>query len=44
MFQLVFNAEGPVIKIAMMKGTELISEETYSQPEYLSVWLRRHVG
>lgn len=24
MFQLVFNAKGPVIKIAMMKGTELV--------------------
>ncbi len=35
MLQLVFNAEGPVIKIAMMKGTELITEESYSQPESL---------
>lgn len=47
MFQLVFNAEGPVIKIAvMMKGAELTSEESYSlpyalEPEYLSAWRGR---
>lgn len=47
MFQLVFNAEGPVIKIAVtMKGAELTSEESYSlpyalEPEYLSAWRGR---
>lgn len=44
MFQLVFNAEGPVIKLAiMMKRTEPTSDGSYSlphapKPEYLSAW------